>query len=81
MEILLIIGFSQAFILCGLILMKKESQLHDRFLAILFFIHGLTLFLGYMEIYNRANGYPYPLFHQFIRPSHFIAWSIVVVLY
>jgi AraC-like DNA-binding protein len=62
MEILLIIGFSQAFILCGLILMKKESPLHDRFLAILFFIHGLTLFLGYMEIYNRANGYPYPFF-------------------
>ena len=62
MQVILIIGFSQSLILAGLILMKKQRKLHDYFLSGLFLIYGLTLFLGYMEIYNRAQGYPYPFF-------------------
>ena len=62
MNVILIIGFSQALILSGLLISKRQKRLPDYFLSSLFFIHGITLFLGYMEIYNRAQGYPYPFF-------------------
>lgn len=62
MLIILIIGFSQALILAGLVITKKNKQQPDFFLSALFFLHGFTLFLGYMEIYNRANDFPYPFF-------------------
>lgn len=62
MNVILIIGFSQALILAGLILSRRQNNLPDYFLSGLFLIKGITLFLGYMEIYNRANDYPYPFF-------------------
>lgn len=60
MNIILIIGFSQAIILSFLIFFKKGKTMSDFFLGTLFVIFGITLFLGYAELYNRQNNYPYP---------------------
>jgi AraC-like DNA-binding protein len=60
MSVILIIGFSQAFILSALILTKKPLNISDKVLSGLFAMYGLTLFLGYMEVYNRQNDYPFP---------------------
>jgi hypothetical protein len=59
-KIILIIGFYQTIILAGIMLLKRNKSQSDIFLAALFFIYGLTLFLGFMEIYNRENNYPFP---------------------
>jgi AraC-like DNA-binding protein len=61
-KIILIIGFYQTIILAGIMLLKKHKSRSDNFLAALFFVYGLTLFLGFMEIYNRENNYPFPFF-------------------
>ncbi|MFP4288346.1 MAG: helix-turn-helix domain-containing protein, partial [Bacteroidales bacterium] len=60
MNIILIVGFSQALILSFLIFLKKGKNLSDFFLGSLFIVFGITLFLGYAELYNRQNNYPYP---------------------
>lgn len=68
----LIIGFYQTLILGGIVLTKKQKALSDYFLAGMFIAYGLTLFLGYMEIYNRENGYPYPFLINTSTPLIFL---------
>ncbi len=60
LKAILIIGSYQTLILAGIMLTKKHRTRSDIFLAAMFFIYGITLFLGYMEIYNRTYDYPYP---------------------
>jgi AraC-like DNA-binding protein len=60
LKIILIIGFYQTIILGAIMLMKRHKSRSDIFLAAMFFVYGLTLFLGFMEIYNRENNYPFP---------------------
>lgn len=72
MEIILIIGVFQAVFLSGLIFTKKQRGLPDLILFMMFIVYALTLFLAYMEIYNRGNDYPYPLFINTSTPFIFL---------
>jgi len=59
-KVILIIGFYQTLIFGGLTLAKKNKSQSDFFLSGLFLVFGITLLLGYLEIYNRENNYPFP---------------------
>jgi AraC-like DNA-binding protein len=60
LKAILIIGFYQTVILGGILLLRKNRNKPDYFLATLFFVYGVTLLLAYLEIYNRENNYPFP---------------------
>lgn len=60
LKVVLIIGFYQTLIFGGLTLAKKNKSKSDFFLSGLFMVFGITLLLGYLEIYNRENNYPFP---------------------
>lgn len=60
LEAILIIGLYQTILFGGIVLSKKGRNHSDFYLAAIFLVNGLTLFLGYMEIYNRNHGYPFP---------------------
>ncbi len=62
MHIIQAIGIFQAVFMIGLLQSKKNKSLSDSILSWLFFLYALTIFLAWMEIYNRQNGYPYPFF-------------------
>jgi AraC-like DNA-binding protein len=70
LKVVLIIGFYQTLIFGGLTLAKKNKSQSDYFLSGLFFVFGITLLLGYLEIFNRENDYPFP--HLINTSSPFI---------
>lgn len=72
LNIILIIGFYQTLIFSGIILVRKQKNVPDYFLAGLFLLYGLTLLLGYLEIYNRNHDYPFPFLINTSTPLIFL---------
>lgn len=68
LDALIIIGFYQTIILAGIVLTRKNRSSYDHYLAVLFLVFGATLLLGYLEIYNRANHYPFPFLINLSTP-------------
>lgn len=62
MDVILVIAAFQALFMAALIQTKKVRSISDQILSVMFVVNALTLFFGFMEIYNRKNGYPYPIF-------------------
>lgn len=62
MEVILLIGVFQALFLAGLIQTKKHKSVSDNILSLTLFVYALTIFLAFIEIYNRKNNYPFPAF-------------------
>lgn len=62
MDVILVIAAFQALLMVALIQTKKAKSISDQILSVMFLVNALTLFFGFMEIYNRKNGYPYPVF-------------------
>ncbi|MGM0376086.1 MAG: helix-turn-helix domain-containing protein [Bacteroidota bacterium] len=59
-DFLLIIGFFEAFFLGILVLTKRQKQISDKLLATILLLNALTIFLSWVEIYNRSKSYPFP---------------------
>jgi AraC-like DNA-binding protein len=72
MDILLIIGVFQALIMASLLVAKKSKATSDYMLFSLILVYGLTLFLAFVEVYNRGNGFPFPFFIQSSTPFIFL---------
>ena len=72
LNIILIIGFYQTLIFAGIILVRKQKGVSDYFLFGLFLIYGITLLLGYLELYNRTNDYPFPFLINSSTPLIFL---------
>jgi AraC-like DNA-binding protein/succinate dehydrogenase hydrophobic anchor subunit len=77
MDFILIIGVFQALFMTGLVLTKEKKVKSDYLLSALFIAHGLTLFLAFMEIYNRNNGYPFPFFINLSTPTIFLSGPLL----
>jgi len=60
MTYILIIGVFEAIFLILLLLGKKNKTKPDLFLGIILSLYGLSIFLSYIEIFNRQNGFPFP---------------------
>ncbi len=76
-KIILIIGLYQTVVLGALVLIKKQKCFSDWFLALLFVVFALSIFLGYMEIYNRENNYPLPVFIGLSAPIIFLHGPVI----
>jgi AraC-like DNA-binding protein len=72
MDFILIIGVFQAMLMAALVISKKNKSLSDYFLTLLFLVQGLTIFLSFMEFYNRSHNYPYPAFISTSPPLIFL---------
>lgn len=72
LNLILVIGFYQTLIFAGIIMVRKQKNVPDYFLAGLFLLYGLTLLLGYLEIYNRDHDYPYPFLINTSTPLIFL---------
>jgi AraC-like DNA-binding protein len=59
-DFLLIIGVFEALFLGVLVLSKRKKKISDHLLASILLLNALTIFLSWIEIYNRKNGYPFP---------------------
>lgn len=72
LNIILIIGFYQTLLFSVIILLRKQKSKSDYFLSGLFMIYGITLLLGFLEIYNRSHDYPYPFLINASTPFIFL---------
>lgn len=61
-DFLLIIAVFECLFLLFLVLVKMNKQPSDWLLANILIINAVTIFLSWMEIYNRENDYPFPFF-------------------
>ena len=61
-DFLLVIAVFESLFLLILVLSKKNKEKPDWLLGSILFINALTIFLSWMEMYNRRNGYPFPFF-------------------
>lgn len=68
MEIVLGAGIIECIFLILLLWNKKEKKRHDRFLSYYLIIIGFTLLLSFVEIVNRKNHFPFPLFINLSTP-------------
>ncbi len=59
-DFLLIIGVFEALFLGILVLSKKGKKISDHLLSSILLLNALTIFLSWIEMYNRNNGYPFP---------------------
>ncbi|HEX2935724.1 MAG TPA: helix-turn-helix domain-containing protein [Bacteroidales bacterium] len=62
MESVILIGFFEGLLIALLVLMKKRKAVSDYWLSAFFLLYGVNTLLSYLEIYNRANGFPIPAF-------------------
>ena len=60
MNIVLFIGFFMSLFLIVLLAGKRNKIHADRILLSILVVYGLTIGGPYIELYNRANNYPYP---------------------
>ena len=72
MEVILVIGVFQALFMGLLVLSKRGKGSGDYFLSVLLLVQGLTIFLSWMEAYNRSHGYPHPHFIHTSTPLIFL---------
>ena len=72
MEIILVIGVFQALFMGLLVLSKRGKGAGDYFLSLLLLMQGLTIFLSWMDAFNRSHGYPYPNFIHTSTPLIFL---------
>ncbi len=68
MEFILVIGVFEAIFLAALLLTKSNKSTPDYILGYFFILYGINIFLSFMEVYNRKNGYPYPGFIHTATP-------------
>lgn len=68
MENILIPGTFMSVLLSVLLLSKTEKRCADYILSAFLLLSALVMALAYMEVYNRANNYPYPLFISLSPP-------------
>ncbi|PWD99107.1 helix-turn-helix domain-containing protein [Marinilabilia rubra] len=61
-DFLLVIAVFESLFLLFLVLTKKHKKQSDWLLGTILFINALTIFLSWMEMYNRKNAYPFPFF-------------------
>lgn len=59
-DFLLLIGVFEALFLGILVLTKNKKEISDYLLALVLLLNAVTILLSWLEIYNRANGYPFP---------------------
>lgn len=60
MEVIILFGFFEAFIIFVLLFLKKNRALSDVILSFVFLIYAINILLSYLEVYNRNHSYPYP---------------------
>jgi AraC-like DNA-binding protein len=65
---LLVIGIFQAVLLLVLLLVKKPKSTPDFILSSYLFISAITIFLAYLEIWNRSNDFPFPFLINLSTP-------------
>ena len=68
MEVFLAIGAFLAIFMAVLLVSRPAAIRSDYTLAALFVLFGLTQLLGYLEVYNRLNDYPFPGFLHLAPP-------------
>lgn len=61
-----------ALLMAALVISKENKSLSDYLLSILFLAQGFTIFLSFMEFYNRSNNYPFPAFISTSTPLIFL---------
>ncbi len=57
---ILLIGFFEGLFLAVLLYTKKKKSVSDFILASFFLVFAINIFLSFIEVYNRQNGFPYP---------------------
>ena len=62
MYYIFIIGIFEAVFLFALIATKKKKSLADSILGGAFLLFALNILSAFVELYNRQNGYPFPVF-------------------
>ncbi|MCF8361761.1 MAG: AraC family transcriptional regulator [Prolixibacteraceae bacterium] len=62
METVILFGVFEAIAVAGLLVLKRKKTVSDYILMGFFLLNGLNIFLSFLEIYNRNNGFPYPAF-------------------
>lgn len=62
MNLVLLIGTFESAFLMLLLLGKRRKSKPDLYLGIILFLYFLTIGASFMEVYNRKNSYPYPMF-------------------
>ncbi len=72
MNTLLAIGIFQGVFLALLLFAKKQKSVSDYLLALFCLLTSITTFISLMEIYNRQNNYPYPMFLHLSAPFLFL---------
>ncbi|MBN1990403.1 MAG: helix-turn-helix transcriptional regulator [Bacteroidales bacterium] len=72
MDAFLIVGIAEALLIIALILSKKQKGLWDYSLAAYFVLFSINILLSYLEIRNRANGYPIPFIIHTSTPVIFL---------
>ena len=68
MESILLFGVFESVVLSLAVFLKKKKSIADLVLSVFFLLFGINIFLSYIEVYNRNNGYPLPFFINTTAP-------------
>jgi len=60
MEIIILFGFFEAFVLFVLLFFKRNRALPNVILSFTFLLYTINVLLSYLEVYNRIHSYLYP---------------------
>jgi AraC-like DNA-binding protein len=77
METVILFGVFEGLVVFLLIFMKRQKSVSDHWLSAFFLLYSLNTFLSYLEIYNRAHGFPLSQAFFISTPFLFLHWPFI----